>query len=153
MTESAKKRRKKEKREKKERSPAPAPPAPAPAAPAAPPPPAAAQEESESPPPAKKKRRPSVDITEMANSDDDLKSPSRSTRQGPPNQSRRLSWGKNKAKAFKKSMADLKTSSPILSPPPKGVLKTPKYTPSKSGGGKSGGGGKGKKRASATDYF
>ena len=90
-----------------------------------------------------KKRRPSVDITEMRDSDDDLKTPPDSEK------SRRLSWGVNKSKSFKKSMGDLKTVNPLLSPPPKnGVLKSPRYSHGKTASSK-----KRQKRASATDYF
>jgi hypothetical protein len=79
----------------------------------------------------KKKRRPSVDITEMNNSDDDYKSPTNEV-----NKDRRLSWGVNKSKSYKKSITDLKSKELILSPPPKtGVLKSPRYSSAGKGVG------------------
>jgi len=132
MTDSAKKAKKKKRKEKEKEEKA-----------------AEAVEEEEKTP-VKKKRRSSVDIQEMADSDDDLK--------GTPDKARRLSWGVNKSKSYKKSMSDMKSKEVILSPPPKnGCLKSPRYsTPGASAkkekrekkekSAKKG-------RASATDYF
>ena len=68
----------------------------------------------------KRKRKASVDINEMRDSDEDLKSP--------PKEDRRVSFAsKNKSKGYKKSMKDLTSSPCIISPPPKrGVLNKKK---------------------------
>ncbi len=94
------------------------------------------------PPP--KKRRPSVDIHDMNDSDDEP--PKRATRSSTSGKT--IRFGKNHSKSFKSSMKDLRNGEVMVSPPPgNGVLKKPRYsTPENS---KS----KGKKRRKAVDYF